>query len=42
MERLCNILIFSSVNMPSALVDAIYSFEDIDKLYGTVDSFDKL
>lgn len=42
MERLCNTLIFSSVNMPSALVDATYSFENIDKLYETVDSLDKL
>lgn len=42
MERLHNFLIFSSVNMPSALVDAIYSSEDIDKLYGTEDSLDKL
>lgn len=42
MERLCNILIFLSVNMPLALVDGIYSFEDIDKLYGTIDSLDKL
>lgn len=42
MERLCNALIFSSVNMPSALTDAICSFEDIDKEYGAVDSLDKL
>lgn len=42
MERLCNILIFSSVNMPSALVGAIYSCEDIEKWYKRVDSLDKL
>lgn len=42
MERRCNTLIVSSVNMPSALADVTYSFEDIDKLYGTVDSLDKL
>ena len=41
MKRLCYTLIFSSINMPSALVDAIYPFEDIDWWYGAGDRPDK-